>query len=67
CAMWFTPCDGQILRLRLRMTEKPASLAGICGEMERKIYINLKKQSQFAEGQKDVKCTITSTYGDFDG
>jgi hypothetical protein len=46
------------------MTEKPASLAGICGEMERKIYINLKKQSQFAEGQKDVKCTITSTIAD---
>jgi hypothetical protein len=35
--MRFTPRDGQILRLRLRMTGKLARLAGINGEMERKI------------------------------
>jgi hypothetical protein len=37
------------------MIEKPASLACISGEMDRKFKINLKKQSQFTGGQNDVK------------
>jgi len=27
----------------------------------------LKKQSQFAKGQNDVKSILTKSYGDFDG
>jgi len=33
----------------------------------RKIELNLKKQTQFAKGQNDVKSILTMGYGEFGG
>jgi hypothetical protein len=49
------------------MTQKPPSAERKSGEIELKIYINLKKQSQFSKGQNDVKSILTIVYGDFGG
>ena len=40
----------EFIVLRSEFIEKPAGLVGIDGENEVKIYINLKKQSQFLKG-----------------
>jgi hypothetical protein len=37
----------------------------ISGEMERKIKINLKKQSQLLKGKFDAMSVLTMAYGDF--